>query len=236
MIGHVVELWRYPVKSMAAEALARVEVGPHGFIGDRRWAFTRDGANPDGFPWLTLRDNAGMRDYRPSFAEPSSPDSSATLVTTPGGAVLDVADPALASELWPSGATAVRRDQGAFDAFPLSLISTQSIERIGETVGQSLETSRFRPNIVMKSDDDDAFIEDSLVGAVLRIGTLRLRIDKRDGRCVVITMDPKTGQRNPAVLRAVAQDRDGCLGVYGSVLEPGVVVVGDRVHLESRPE
>lgn len=232
MIGRVVELWRYPVKSMAAEPLERVEVGPRGLASDRRWAFIRDGANPDGFPWLTLRDNAAMRDYRPSFAERSAPDSSAIRVDTPGGAVLDVADPALASELWPSGATAVRRDRGAFDAFPLSLISTQSLARIAETVGHPLETARFRPNIVMKAESGDPFIEDSLVGAVLRIGSLRMRVDKRDGRCVVITMDPRTGERNPAVLRAVAQDREGCLGVYGSVVVPGVVAVGDEVDVE----
>ncbi len=231
-VGRVVELWRYPVKSMAAEPLDQVEVGPHGFVGDRRWAFVRDGANPDGFPWLTLRDNAAMRDYCPSFAEPSAPDSSAIRVQTPGGAVLDVADPALASELWRPGATAVRRDQGAFDAFPLSLISTQSIARIGDTMGHSLETTRFRPNIVMTAESGDPFIEDSFVGGVLRIGTVRMRIDKRDGRCVVITMDPATGERNPAVLRTVAQDREGCLGVYGSVLTTGVVAVGDEVRVE----
>ncbi|WP_222928060.1 MOSC N-terminal beta barrel domain-containing protein [Luteimonas viscosa] len=49
-VGRVVGLWRYPVKSMAAEALPEVDVSWHGFAGDRRWAFVRDGVAHSGFP------------------------------------------------------------------------------------------------------------------------------------------------------------------------------------------
>jgi uncharacterized protein len=52
----VVGLWRYPVKSMAGEALVAAEVSWHGLAGDRRWAFVRDGVVRSGFPWLTLRE------------------------------------------------------------------------------------------------------------------------------------------------------------------------------------
>jgi len=38
-VGRVVGLWRYPVKSMAAEPLGAANVGWHGLAGDRRWAF-----------------------------------------------------------------------------------------------------------------------------------------------------------------------------------------------------
>ena len=49
---------------------------------------------------------------------------------------------------------------------------------------------------------------------------------------VVITIDPATGDRNPAILRAVASEREGYLGVYGSVVEPGTVAVGDPILLD----
>ena len=38
-VGRAVGLWRYPLKSMGAEAIAEVDVSWHGFAGDRRWAF-----------------------------------------------------------------------------------------------------------------------------------------------------------------------------------------------------
>jgi len=60
-----------------------------------------------------------------------------------------------------------------------------------------------------------------------------MRVDQRDQRCVMITIDPVTLRRNPAILRAVAQERDNRLGVYGSTVEPGRVTVGDEVELEA---
>ncbi|NNM34939.1 MAG: MOSC domain-containing protein, partial [Gemmatimonadetes bacterium] len=64
-------------------------------------------------------------------------------------------------------------------------------------------------------------------------GSLRMRVDKRDGRCVIIIIDPATGVRAPEVLRKVVEQRDGCLGVYGTTVEPGRVALGDPVVLET---
>jgi uncharacterized protein YcbX len=231
VVGHVTALWRYPVKSMAGEALAAADVSWHGFAGDRRWAFVRDGVVRSGFPWLTLRERGDLAHYLPSFADPSRPDASATVVRTPGGALLDVVDPALAAELG-AGVRVIKQDRGVFDTFPLSLITTRTIERLGETVGRTLVPQRFRPNLLVESVSGEPFAEDAWVGSVLRIGSLRLRVDKRDGRCVIVTMDPVTTERDPAVLRAIARDREGCLGVYGSTVLPGRVAVGDPVVVE----
>lgn len=232
-LGRVVGLWRYPIKSMAGEALVDVDVSWHGFAGDRRWAFIRDDAARSGFPWLTLRERQDMNHYRPSFVECDRPDKSPLVVRTPSGCVLDVADAALALELYSSGARAVKQDRGAFDTFPLSLITTQTIARLGAAVGAPLDVQRFRPNILVEAADEAAFPEDGWVGCVLRVGGLRMRVDKRDGRCVIITIDPVTTERNPAILRTVANDRQGCLGVYGSTVHPGRVALNDFVYLEA---
>ena len=231
-VGRVVGLWRYPVKSMAGEALTEVEVSWHGLAGDRRWAFIRDGVVGSGFPWLTIRQRADMSHYRPSLVEPARPDESAVVVGTPSGVSYDVAAPALAAELG-AGVRLIKQDRGVFDTLPLSLITTQTIGRLAALVGARLEVQRFRPNILVESTDGEAFAEDAWVGRVLRIGGLRMRVDKRDGRCVIVTIDPVTTERNPAVLRAIAQDRQGCLGVYGSTVEPGRIAVGDPVVIDS---
>lgn len=232
-VGRVVGLWRYPVKSMGAEALTQVDVSWFGLGGDRRWAFIKNGEAQSGFPWLTLRDRGDMRHFQPSFVEPARPDRSRTVVRTPAGVLLDVTDPVLAAELYPSGARAIKYDRGVFDTFPISLITTQTIDRLAQTVGAPLDVQRFRPNILVEADDGTAFPEDRWVGRVLRVGTLRMRVDKRDGRCVVITIDPVTAERNPTILRTVANDRQGCLGVYGSTVEPGCVALNDAVVLEA---
>lgn len=232
-VGRVAGLWRYPVKSMGAEPLEDVAVSWHGLAGDRRWAFIRNRATQSGFPWLTLRERSDMIRYLPSFVDPTRPDRSPTVVRTPSGVVRDVADPALAAELDSDGVTAIKQDRGTFDTFPLSLITTQTIGRLGEMVGESLEVQRFRPNILVEAADESPFPEDAWVGSILRIGGMRLRVDKRDGRCAIITIDPVTTQRNPEILRTVAGDRQGCLGVYGSTVEPGRIAVGDPVGIES---
>jgi uncharacterized protein YcbX len=120
-----------------------------------------------------------------------------------------------------------------FDTFPVSLITTASIARLGQTVGMALDVQRFRPNILVEATGDEAFPEDQWVGRILRVGSLRLRVDKRDGRCAVITIDPVTTERHPEILRAVASDRQGCLGVYGTTVEPGTIALDDAVCVES---
>lgn len=232
-VGRVVGLWRYPVKSMAAEPLGEIDVSWHGFAGDRRWAFIRDGVTQSGFPWLTLRECGDMSRYYPSFVDPAQPGQSPVIVRTPSGAIYDVMDAALAAGLYPRGVRVIKQNRGIFDTFPLSLITTQTIAGLSALVDDRLDVQRFRPNILVEATDPVPFVEDSWVGCVLRVGEMSVRVDKRDGRCAVITIDPLTTERNPAILRTVTRDRGGCLGVYGSTVQPGRVAVNDRVLIES---
>jgi uncharacterized protein YcbX len=236
VVGRVVALWRYPVKSMAAEKLDGAEVSWHGLAGDRRWAFVRDGQVRSGFPWLTIRELPELAHYRPRFAEPGRPNASPVLVRTPSGGELDVVDPALAAELGP-GVRVIKCDRGIFDTMPLSLLTTQSLAGLAGLTGASesaragLPPGRFRPNLLVDAAGQ-GFPEDAWVGRVLRIGGLRMRVDQRDKRCVAVTVDPVTLRRDQAVLRAIARERDNRFGVYGSAVAPGRIAVGDPVDLE----
>jgi uncharacterized protein YcbX len=232
IVGRVVSLFRYPVKSMGAQVLDEVDVLWQGLVGDRRWAFIQDGHERSDFPWLTVRELPVMWKYQPSFIEPLRPDKSATVVRTPGGVELDVADPALAAELG-HGVRVIKQERGIFDAFPLSLISTRTVADIGATFGEKLDPLRFRPNFVIEPIDDTPFPEESWVGSLLRIGEVRMRVDKKDQRCIMVNVDPQTTERDPRVLKAIGRERQACIGVYGSTVTPGRVVVGDAVSLES---
>jgi uncharacterized protein YcbX len=225
-VGRIAAIWRYPVKSMAAEPLDAVEVSWHGLAGDRRWAFVQDALVRSNFPWMTIRERSDMWHYQPRFANPGEPEKSATLVRTPSGAELDVADPALAADIAP-GIRPIKQNRGTFDAAPLSLITTSTVAGLAERTGIALEASRFRPNLLVESDAG----EEEWVGATLRIGAMTMRVDKRDSRCVVINVDPVTAERDARVLRTVAQQHDNCAGVYGAVVTPGAVALGDPVLL-----
>jgi uncharacterized protein YcbX len=123
--------------------------------------------------------------------------------------------------------------RGAFDTLPLSLISRQTLDGLGTLVGRDLAVERFRPNILVDAAGGTAYPEDAWVGATIQIGALRMRVDKRDQRCVMVNVDPATGARDPAILRTISQERQTCLGVYGSVATPGAIAVGDPVILDA---
>ena len=72
----------------------------------------------------------------------------------------------------------------------------------------------------------------TLFGVILRVGGMRLRVDQRDKRCVMVNIDPSSSNSDPRVLRAVASERDARFGVYGTVVEPGKIAVGDSVFRE----
>jgi uncharacterized protein YcbX len=215
-VGRVNALWRYPVKSMAGESLDAVDVSWHGLEGDRRYAFVREGLERSGFPWLTIRERSDMWHYVPRF------EGDRTLVRTPSGVEFDVIDPALAAELG-HGARVIKQNRGVFDTMPLSLLSTGSVSDLRE----GLDPRRFRPNILVEGAG-----EDDWVGRVLAIGGMRMRVDQHDERCVVVNVDPDTAERDASILRKIAQERDSRFGVYGSVVEPGRIAVGDPVLLE----
>jgi MOSC domain-containing protein len=226
-VGRVAGLWRYPVKSMAPEELKDVDVSWPGLAGDRRWAFIRPGQERSGFPWLTIRERPDMAHYQPRCRE-----THAVIVRTPAGRELDVADPKLAAELGP-GVRVIKQNRGVFDTMPLSLLTTQSLASLEKMTGTPLTAARFRPNLLIDAPGPD-FPEDAWLGRILKIGGLRMRVDKHDQRCVIVTIDPVTLDRDRAILRAIAKERGNQFGVYGTPVEPGRVTVGDPVELEPR--
>jgi uncharacterized protein len=225
----VAELRRYPVKSMAAEALESVALGWHGFAGDRRWAFVRPGLERSDFPWLTIRERAEMASYRPRFAEPARADRSRTIVATPDDEDFDVVDPVLAAALG-DGVRVIKQNRGVFDIAPVSLISAATVRAISHAAQVPPDVRRFRPNIVVDVGDEP-YQEDAWVGHTMRIGEAAIRVDQRDKRCVMVDVDPETSQRRPAVLKTIARQRAACLGVYGTTVTPGDIAVGDPVYV-----
>ena len=220
----VVALYRFPVKAMAGEALASAQLGWAGLDGDRRHAFVQSDDRSD-FPWLTIRQVPALTTYVPAIR------NGGVVIRTPAGRELDVASPELAGELSAYGRPVhlLHSKRGLFDAFPVSILSLQTVAAVSALAGRDLDPLRFRPNIVIDAPGHD-FPEEAWLGREVRIGDARIRVDVRDTRCMVINFDPHTAERDPAVLRAVAQHRETCAAVYGSCVAPGEIRVGDQVR------
>jgi uncharacterized protein YcbX len=216
---------------MAAEPLRSVNVSWHGLAGDRRWAFVRPGMERSGFPWLTIREVPQLWQYQPRFTDSRNVETSEVVVETPAGREFEVADPAFAGGFG-DGVRVMKQYSGVFDTFPLSLLTIQSVEQISASAGLPLTPARFRPNILIDAADDGAFPEDSWTGSVLRIGGLRLRVDQRDKRCVMVNIDPAALTSDTRVLRTIARERDARFGVYGAVVQPCNIAVGDPAFRE----
>ena len=125
-----------------------------------------------------------------------------------------------------------------FDAYPVSLLSQASIEHLGNLAqnGVTLEYRRFRPNLLL--DGCEAHEEDTWLSKEIMVGDeLRLRVESLDPRCAITTLNPDTGERDidtPRLILGYRLDvsrRGACFGVYGSVVAPGTVSVGDEVRV-----
>ena len=97
-LGHVCELVRYPVKSMAGIATGSAFLGWHGLNGDRRFAFRRLG-DDGGFPWLTASRVPELLLYHPSGLDESTGEPLPTHVHTPAGTHLELRSAELRSEV-----------------------------------------------------------------------------------------------------------------------------------------
>jgi uncharacterized protein len=118
------------------------------------------------------------------------------------------------------------------DCRPLSIFAVQSAKRLGEETGISVDKRRFRANVYLDLTSSDGFAEDAFVGRSIRIGPkVIVSILERDPRCMMITLDPNTADKSPAILKAVAQAHNGMAGVYGAVLVEGMMHKGDPVEL-----
>jgi uncharacterized protein len=259
LIGTVESLWRYPVKSMRGEELDELFAGYAGVYGDRLFAFESSG-NPKGFPFFTGRDQRQMIRYRARFRNPEkavrpvnwseaqelspninpvSGDASDLMidVETPDGKNFAIDDPALIDDLR-SGTdgkhelTLLRSEKAMTDCRPLSIFAVQSAKNLGEETGGAVDKRRFRANVYVDLTNTDGFAEDQFVGRSLRIGSkVTVAVLQRDARCMMITLDPDTAEKTPAILKAVAQAHDGMAGVYGAVLTEGIIRKGDAVEL-----
>lgn len=229
----VVELVRYPVKSMAGESLPSLDLNWQGIDGDRGFAFYKVGDRTR-FPWFTARDLPALVRYRARLREPRTSLVAGVDVLTPAGSWIPIGDPALLADLSTLSADELgllQLGQGTHDSMPVSIVSTATHAAIEDTHGESLDRRRFRSNIVIESAER----EGAWRNARLTFGELpeaaALVVATPIERCSMITVDPDTAERETRVMRTIVRDFANQIGIYASTAKPGRIHLGDDVTL-----
>jgi uncharacterized protein YcbX len=236
-LGHVRELVRYPVKSMAGTVTESAFLGWHGLAGDRRFAFRRSG-DDSGFPWLSASRVPELLLYHPAGLDESTGEPLPTHVRTPAGTQVELRSAELQSEVaerFGSSVELMQLKHGIFDDAPVSVISLATLAGIGSEAGLDLDRRRFRANLLLETHHLEPFLEDGWVGGTLLFGTTEPRpavhVTSRDVRCMMISLDPDTATQDKRVLKTVVRLNENNAGVYGTVVQTGTIRVGDPVRL-----
>lgn len=211
MAFRVEGLWRYPVKSLAGEALLTAELTPAGIPGDRIVQVR----GPEGV--RTSRINYRLLGLHATLGPAGQP-----LVNGHpwrSDVVLAYVQGAAGADAW------LEADEGLerFDILPLLVATDGAVKEFGRDV------RRLRPNILIGGVH--GMDETHWPGSELHIGDAVVRLDSLRPRCPMTTVDPDTLVRDPEVLRDIGRRFDGRLALNAEVLHPGVIHVGDPVTL-----
>ncbi|MBS1824167.1 MAG: MOSC N-terminal beta barrel domain-containing protein [Acidobacteria bacterium] len=208
----VKEIWRYPVKSMAGEALRSATLTRLGIDGDRV-ILTVD---PRG-RLITARTHAGLLGHKGTTDAHGIPLVDGRPWT----------DASVLADVRKIAGTQVEliHDESAdrFDILPLLVATDGAIAAFGR------DGRRLRPNLVIGGVE--GLEERTWPGRKLRIGDVVIGIDSLRGRCVMTTYDPDTLRQDTEVLRDIVARFGGELALNCAVEEGGAIEVGQAVEL-----
>jgi uncharacterized protein YcbX len=254
MSATLVQLYRYPVKGMTAEPLARVTVAPGERLpGDRRFAIAHGGSmSLEPICTWQPRDAFLMlaRDERLALLETRYDESSGVLTLCRGGK--QVARGNLGE---PLGRTLVEQFLAAFmqaelrgapklvealeggftDASEpcISIVNLASVRDLAERLVRApVDPLRFRANLYI--DGPAPWSELDWVGQTIAIGPVRLRVTERITRCAATNVDPATAARDLNIPRALQHGAGHCdMGVFAEALNGGDLVPGAALMLQN---
>jgi hypothetical protein len=255
MAGPTIQaIYRYPVKGLSPEPLARVTLAPGATLPfDRAYAVENgpsgfDPAFPEHLPkqrFLMLMRNERLAQLRTTFD-----DATHTLSIVAEGKEAARGDLRTAE-----GRAVIERFLAQFSAADLrgppkvlsapghsfsdvarkvvSIINLASVAELETAIGAPVHPLRFRGNLYVNGWP--AWREFDLLGATVAVGAARLKFVKRIVRCAATNVDPDTGIRDltiPATLAKTFGHMD--CGVYADVVTGGEIAASDAVEEVSR--
>jgi uncharacterized protein YcbX len=119
-----------------------------------------------------------------------------------------------------------------FDTVEIHLVSTQTLASLAHRLPESaVDVRRFRPNLLVDFDSDEALPEHALRGRRLRVGTALLEVLAPMVRCGMVTQPQAELPKDVRILRTLVREQKQQLGAALRVLEPGEVAEGDSLEV-----
>jgi uncharacterized protein YcbX len=208
---YVQQLWRYPVKSMAGEALERAELRADGVAGDRLVVVR----GPNGI--VTSRTRPQLLALHGTTSAAGEP----LVEHLPVGHshVTKLVEMAAG----PQAELMLLTTTDRFDVLPLLVATDGAIRAFGR------DGRRLRPNIVLGGVEGLA--ERDWEGARLKIGDAEIRLDSLRARCVMTTFHPDTLAQDVDVLRDIHARFGGKIALNAAVEQPGTIALGDAAEI-----
>jgi uncharacterized protein YcbX len=251
----IVGIYRYPVKGLTPEQLARAALGVgQTLTADRRYAIENgpSGFDPTEPTWMPKPHFLMLqRDEWLAALHTHFDDASHVLTIRQNGAIaaqgdLETAEGRTAIEQFFAGKFAgdikgppkILSSPGhSFSDVArkvVSIINLGSLRAIENMIGQPVHPLRFRANLYVEGWP--AWHESDLLDRTLAVGEARLRVVKRITRCAAVNVDPDTAARDLAIPQALMRrlGHNEC-GIYAEVIAGGEIATGDAIAAE-QPE
>lgn len=247
----VAALYRYPVKGMTPEAMARVALEAGGTMPfDRAYAIENgpgrfDPESPRHLPKINFL--MLMRNERLASLEARFDDVTQTLTILRAGRQVargDLSTPLgrrLVEQFIAAYMSTALRGAPRIVSAPghsfsdvavkcLHVINLASVRELERIAGRGIDPLRFRANVHV--DGFAPFAEIGWVGQTLRVGGVTARVIDRTVRCEATNVDPSTAARDmaiPALLQRSWGRSD--FGVYAEVISAGEIEIGGAASI-----
>ena len=219
-------IWRHPIKSHGREELTSIELSKDKTLPwDRCWAVAHETSKANNGSW------AECVNFSRGSKAPKLMAINASLNESNEEVTLSHPDlkPIMPKNRSKSERVVRVLGRGMTDTdYPsVSLNSITSHQAIERKLGQKLDIRRWRGNLWL--DGLDPWEEFNWIGKIISIGECKIAIQERIVRCLATTANPTTGERDVDTLSILETWGHKDFGVYGQVLEPGKIMVGDTI-------
>jgi uncharacterized protein YcbX len=123
------------------------------------------------------------------------------------------------------------RQGNFFDALPIHLLTSTTLRSLQRVAPESAwDERRFRPNLLVDSIGAEDYPELGWLARRLRVGGAMIDVVAGCPRCVMVTQPVDELPQDHRVMRTLVREAKHTAGIYASVVQEGVVRVGDAVE------